>query len=141
VPDPVLCIRIENRIRSAFRCFIRDTGQNARNCRDLREVLRVFEEKDCLNAFMPKFDFLHPRSSPLRNPPPCKLPTTGKPAAAPDSDDAAHEANLRILERFAQTVQETAQYAKRKKETTNAQSPPGKNESASPTPPAGDKTQ
>jgi hypothetical protein len=154
VPDPLLCVRIENRIRSAFRCFIRATGQNARSCRDLREVLRIFEEKDGLNAFVPKFDFLNPRSSPLRNGPPDKASTTGdlakeKPAAAPSSDEAVHEANLRILEGFAQTMKDTAHYAKwkKEKEAKNSKSPPsptagkqGVKETVPRTPPPGDKT-
>jgi hypothetical protein len=139
VPDPLLSIRIENRIRSAFRCFIRATGQNARNCRDLREVLRAFEEKDGLNAFIPKFDFLSPRSSPIRSRPPSKAPASDnaaekKRADAPDSDDAAHEANLRILEGFAKKMHEAALYAKRKKEQSGADSPAATEQSASPTP-------
>ena len=38
------------------------TGQNARNSRDLREVLKFFEEKDGLAGLMPRFDFFDPLS-------------------------------------------------------------------------------
>jgi hypothetical protein len=56
VTDPLLCIRIEKRLRTPFQCFIRVTGQNARASRDLREVIKYFERQDGLENPLPGFD-------------------------------------------------------------------------------------
>jgi hypothetical protein len=85
VADPLLSMRLEERLRTPFQCFLRATGQNARTSRDLREVLKFFEQKDGLKGLLSPFDFYARPAKPTGQPTPGPGPeqSSKTTAAAP----------------------------------------------------------
>jgi hypothetical protein len=134
VPDPLRCIRVEQRLRAAFNCFIRATGQNARTCRDLREALKFFE-KDGLQGLMPQFDDFDPLTQfPNRSARKAREPRTPaheEPTGPPRSGAATRDAELHA---FLAKLKQKMRDAKQNSASSDKSRPAPTPQSAKPTP-------
>jgi hypothetical protein len=116
VADPLLSMRLEERLRTPFQCFLCATGQNARTSRDLREVLKFFERKDGLEGLPSPFDFF------ARPAKPTGQPTPG-PGPAQSSKTTAAAPDLQALHELRQKLSDSVQNARRLNKSLGANPP------------------